>query len=95
MRGMMRGMGQAKRIAAVAGEHFLFLIAFTLLIPAIPSEKGQVYNYLPTAALIAIAAAGSRWCALVTGRESWSGLIMKTGMFVALGYRMHVRTFGL
>ena len=94
MRGMMRSMGRAKRIAAVAGEHLLFLIALVLLIPPIPSEKGQIYNYLPTAALIALAAAGSRWCAWLTDRESWPGLIMKTGMFVAVGYVMHLRTFG-
>ncbi|MDB5322955.1 MAG: hypothetical protein JWN40_4586 [Phycisphaerales bacterium] len=91
-RGIGRGMSQGKRIAVVMGEHVLFFIALVLLVPPIPSEKGQVYDYFPTAPFIAVAAAGSRWCAWVAGRESWAGLIMKTGMFVAVGYVMNLRT---
>jgi len=85
-------MSQAKQIATATGEHVFFLITLVLMVPPIPSEKGQVYNYFPTCLFIAIAAGGSRWCAWAAGRESWFGSLMKTAMFVAVGYVMNLRT---
>jgi hypothetical protein len=76
------------------GEHLLLLVALGLMVPPVPSESGQGYGFARAALLLAAAAAGSRGCAWVEGRESWAGVVLKTAMFVAAGYLMHLRVFG-
>jgi hypothetical protein len=65
------------------------------MVPAVPSEAGQRYGFGRQAVLIAAAVAGSRGCAWAGGRESWAGAVGKVGMFVAAGYLVHVRVFGV
>jgi hypothetical protein len=84
-------MSEAKRISAVVGEHLFLLLALALIIPPVPSEKGQSYDYIRAAPLVAILAVASRWCAWLVDREGWLGLLVKPAMFVAAGYFVYLR----
>ena len=82
-------------LLAIAGqllEHLFLAISLFMLIPPIESNEekydaqGQIILMLPFLFV-------SRFIAIRQGRETWFGVLLKAGIFIALGYAINLRIY--
>ncbi len=86
-------MGSRKILALVA-EHALLLAALLFLIPAVPSERGQVYTFWPGPFVaVALFMAASRYVAIRADSETSLGGVLKILIFIIFGFVIFFRVF--
>jgi hypothetical protein len=76
---------------SVSADHLLFALAMSMLIPPIPSMEGQIYSFWGSLPFMMLFLCASRWIAIRRGDETWLGLLLKSPIFLIVGFTMYAR----
>lgn len=87
-------MGKAKPIALRVAELLLFIFAFVMLVPPVPSDSQTVYRLTPTLVIGGVAFVLSLVLSTCRRAENWLTASLKLLFYFGLAWSIHERVFG-